>query len=978
MKRVAFFALSLLVIVTLSVNLAQTQTRPGHSTLDEPSTTLTILRTDEGFQLNWFPADHLSYWAVLLGTSADMLNADTLAITSDTFYFHRYEEGVEALGFFRVDPVDFALPPDTGITLASFEDSPNLLSIAGEDLEPSGAEVSDEDFYEGTHSLRMFGNSWKRIVIPPYSVDANTVWAVAAKLMRLGEIQAFGVADSLEVMYYILWGKEAPQSLRWNTCYEGWFENSVWNEVHFPIGEDWLGRFGYLPRITELRFVNDNDTVAVDGEVFFDEVRDVTETLPLPPVVQFSWNLQSYSHPDSIQVHFHSLVYDLDSPWLTHRWDFGDGAISSLQNPSHVYPAHSRHTVTLDVTDSDSRANWATQVVVDSPVTGSRQLWFAFTGDVITGRGYENNNGIIESWGVDTLFEPTYPWLQTADLTSMNLECPLTTATERHPTKGIVFKSRPANVSGLVNAGVDFVTLANNHVFDYMTAGMLETMYVLDTAGIVHNGSGMNDELARRVRFLSRNGLSIAMLSFSDRTGSYNNVQPFLDAARSRPGFAMWNRSAIESTVPPAGELADFVVINTHSGSEYSLEPILQMQAEQDPFGDEDMLFELVPDTLERQMRQYAIDQGADLVIAHHPHIIQGFEVYNGKLIAHSLGNFIFDLTYAETMPTVILRTHFSEGVGVDAAIVHPAYINHWIPQPARGALARNILDYETEMSRRLGTWLIRPLGADSAFIVFDTLTTLRIPAFREDTLALAQSGSWWISEPHALPDIGYPVSAEVLNGEDYQIRYGRELLYFGNMEDEGANDWLLNSADEGYNTDFAYSGQRSIRLRRNTGVPQNVVANNEFRIRLLTSQQHSIVGFIRTENASSAAIQAQYYSLRSGGTLLSQVDIGTMLNGTTEWVKRSASLSPPGSTNFIVIRFTLSAPAANTGYAWFDDVSLVQWDDWQAEPASAPFPNDYHFVQVRSAAASTQAVLRYRTDTLGGFPAALQRQAMQ
>ncbi len=964
MKRISRIksstCLTVLCWLTIITQLAAAERREFNS-LDEPSTALTISRAADGLVLQWFPAIGLNYWAVTYSQFADMSNLDTLAITSDTFYVYRDSYGLNLKGFFQVDPIDITPPADTVIAIESFEFSPTLLSIAGEDADPDAYEIIDTDHAGASgHSLRMYGNTWKRITISPYQIDSSTVWAIWAKLDRKGEVHAIGVADSANYLCYIIWGKEAPQSHYWSTTYEGWFEEDEWTDVLLPIGEDWEGNFGYAPRITEIRFINDNDTVAQDGEVLFDDLRDVSDAQPLAPVAAFEWSPLNESDPDSIHIAFRSHAYDLDSPWLDHLWNFGDGQTSTSYNPEHAFASHSSHTVTLTVTDQQIREAWVTQVVVDTPLTASRDLWFSFTGDVITGRGYESDNGIIESWGIDTLFEPTYQWLQAADLTSVNLECPLTTATTGHPTKGIVFKSNPANVSGLVNAGIDFVTLANNHVFDYMIDGMMETMHVLDTAGIVHNGAGMNDELARRVKFLSSNGLSFAMLSFSDRTGSYNNYQPFLDAGRSRPGFAMWNRAAIEATVEEAAALSDFVVINTHSGDEYTLQPVLQMDQPDDPLGDEGMILELIPDTLQRQLRQYAIDMGAELVIAHHPHIIQGFEVYHGKLIAHSLGNFVFDLSYAETMPTVVLRTHISGDEGVDMAVVHPVYINHWIPQPAHGELARNILDYESEMSRRLGTWLVKVPDSDSAFIVFDTTNILRSALLQTYDLPLTQDGSWWVSAPQKLEQDGYPVSAEVTTGAGFQIRFGREKLYYGNMENEGGNEWLLNSADEGYVSDIAHGGSRSIRLRRTSGTPSNVVTNIEYRLPLPTTMSYSIVGWQRNENAGTASIQAQYYGQRSGGTALGLADIGGASNGTSAWTLRSAPLMPPGGTTFVSIRMSLMAPASGTGYAWFDDISLVQWDNWMDQPATAGFPNDYHYVQVRSATNAGTVTLQY------------------
>ena len=81
-----------------------------------------------------------------------------------------------------------------------------------------------------------------------------------------------------------------------------------------------------------------------------------------------------------------------------------------------------------------------------------------------------------------------------------------------------------------------------------------------------------------------------------------------------------------------------------------------------------------------REIRQYAIDNGADLVICHHPHVIHGVELYNGKLIAHSLGNFVFELDYPETFPTFILNAKVDE-TGFYEFTLTPVYIDDYIPQ---------------------------------------------------------------------------------------------------------------------------------------------------------------------------------------------------------------------------------------------------------------------------------------------------------
>lgn len=89
-------------------------------------------------------------------------------------------------------------------------------------------------------------------------------------------------------------------------------------------------------------------------------------------------------------------------------------------------------------------------------------------------------------------------------------------------------------------------------------------------------------------------------------------------------------------------------------------------------------------------IRHFAIDSGADLVIVHHPHIIQGIEVYQGKVIAHSLGNFAFDLTYPETMPSMIFYADASRD-GFSNFLIKPVFIDNFIPKPATGQLGKYI-----------------------------------------------------------------------------------------------------------------------------------------------------------------------------------------------------------------------------------------------------------------------------------------------
>jgi len=925
---------------------------------DESVIALTIAISGGDIRLRWCSFPDVPYWKVLRSLSPMMTAAEILAVIPDTFWTDTQALLIATSCFYQVIPLFTEPQPDTIIIIEDFEDgSVTLESIPGQDDDPSDWQVTSTDAYNGTdYSLRLFGDTWKKEIITPIEIEFGTVWEVAMKLIRRGEMQAFGVADSINYMWYIIWGSEAPQAQVWITTYQGWFESDEWIPIYLPIGEDWHGRFGYLPRIRELHYINDNDNTSPEGEVRFDEIRDITGGLPCPPVSDFDWTIVGSVPPDSVRVQFSSLAHDPDSPILDHLWEFGDGRSSALMNPEHVYKAHGMFTATLTVTDETDNVAWYSEAVVDSPVTQSREFRFAFVGDVMLARGYD-------SWDVEDIFDPTRHLTLPLDLASCNLESPLTTATTQHPTKGICLKADPDKVAGVKYAGFDFACLANNHIFDYLENGMYETMLVLDTAGVIYTGCGANDLLARRTRFMSCNGISLAMLAFSDRTGSYNNYQPFLDAGRSRPGFAMWNRSAIEATIPEADALSDFVVLNVHSGSEYKTEPQVCALTGLPPWDPEIIVLAVVPDTNERKLRQYAIENGADLVITHHPHIIQGFEVYQGKLIAHSLGNFAFDLTYAECFPSLIVHTHFSGENGIDQAIVHPVYLDDWVPKPATGGLGQAILDYESEMSRRLDTWLVHQPGEDTARVIFDTTTVSRTGTDWTDTLTLTQSGSYWMSPAWKMDGDGYAVSVEIVSPSGAQVRVGRDLLWFGNMENEGATPWNFNSSDEGFSSDQSHSGLRSTRLRRAHDAPDNVTTQLDYRKPLDSDFAHSLVGWMKTENAGDATMEAQCWQLRSGGSNpLAQTVVGP-ISGTNPWTLLSADMDIPSSTGFFNIRLSLYPPQSGTGYAWFDDLALVQWENWQTSPHAVPFPSDFTFFQIRTSSPATQAIVHYRRE---------------
>jgi len=171
-------------------------------------------------------------------------------------------------------------------------------------------------------------------------------------------------------------------------------------------------------------------------------------------------------------------------------------------------------------------------------------------------------------------------------------------------------------------------------------------------------------------------------------------------------------------------------------------------------------------------------------------------------------------------------------------------------------------------------------------------------------------------------------------------------------MENEGCTLWYLNNANEIYCDTSSYSGQRSLQHKREANSPYNLVTNLEQRIVCPSDTlKFSICGYIKTMNGSAVTIEVQYFQDQEGGIQLGEENIGTSINGDTPWTFYHHNLTIPAGTEFFDIRLVSGIPNSGTAFSWFDNVSLVCWENW-TDPeiaASIPWPNDYYFLQIKS-----------------------------
>tara|TARA_B100000315_G_scaffold223352_1_gene228075 strand:+ start:12599 stop:17371 length:4773 start_codon:yes stop_codon:yes gene_type:complete len=854
-----------------------------------------------------------------------------------------------------------------------------LSSYADEDVDSDGWAITAENTFENSSfSLKLYGNTWKQEMIQPLILQDGDIWQVAVYSEGGSEFQSFGIMDDTgRALRYSLFGTQELNIEEWVPVYQGSFPEGQWNVFHLPVSDDWFAWYEDYPTITNLIFINDDDGGS-PGVVYFDEILNIVGQLPVPPEVQIlhaMGNIYQNSQGErTVDIQFYSSVNDPDSDNHQYFWSFGDDSTSTEENPMHSFLVIDDHpyTVLLEVMDDTDRWGLATtQITVDQGET-TFPITINFVGDIMLARRYEENGGIIQTQGVEAIFEPTLEVLgNAADITVANMECPLTDQGEPHPTKQIVFRSSPENVAGLTYAGVDVVTLANNHSTDYMLEGLQQTQDVFDENDILYSGAGENSYEAYLPLFHQQSGLNIAFLASSNRTGQYNNYQPYLNAGYNKQGFAYMTPYYITEQIEAVRNIADIIVIEMHAGSEYSTSPgsdydfneneQIPYYTELDPQDEDYWAFLDIPHMWDREIRQFSIDAGADLIIVHHPHIIQGIEVYKRKVIAHSLGNFVFDLDYPETYHSMILNAEIDQN-GFNRFNITPIYIDDYIPQRAQGELGLHILDYLAMRSRELDSYLHVDRETNEGKVILDTLLMPRTTVFNQTDLNFFDSNGSFITKPTELMRNGNISELNWSNISTQDFRVGREIIWMGNFEDEGSTLWNVNSSNEWVDETESYEGVRSLAHHRAPNSPDNIVTNFEERIKMYGDREHTLHGYIKTQNGSNVTIEIRYYDSRGASEFLAQEDIGFYITGDTEWTFYWKNLDVPEETRFIDIRMNSDIPGEGEALSWFDNVGVIEWSEWESLsfPHGIDSPNDYYYFQSRTDVIEETATLIY------------------
>jgi hypothetical protein len=343
------------------------------------------------------------------------------------------------------------------------------------------------------------------------------------------------------------------------------------------------------------------------------------------------------------------------------------------------------------------------------------KLELTFVGDIIFGRYREDNNfdAIVDPSKVTADAPLAGPFAELdiqlrSDVLVGNLETPVIDNLPKTSPIGSKFRfgAGRSDVQMLADAGFAVLSLANNHYYDLRADGQLQSPKVLTDVGILPIGASRTEMPLYRIESHEANGWKIGFLSVTNRINTpVSTATPTSD----KPQVPYIELVDMPDTLLPLVEQArashDLIIVAVHGGDEYAE----------------------APNVYQQKVAHALLDGGVDMLIGHHPHVLQGVEYYKGGLIAYSLGNFLFEHTGEIPRLTGVLRTKWIDGEAqpepcMSEVVFHSAYMKRTPyphPTPATGALGKQVRKRVVSQAGDLGT----------AFVEIDGSEDLRIDA---------------------------------------------------------------------------------------------------------------------------------------------------------------------------------------------------------------------------------------------------------
>lgn len=296
------------------------------------------------------------------------------------------------------------------------------------------------------------------------------------------------------------------------------------------------------------------------------------------------------------------------------------------------------------------------------------ELVLSFVGDMMFDKSVA---GFIKAKGEDYVFQGYEKHFKSSDIVFGNLESALSVKGQPIKDKEYTFRSSPKLAPYLKKYHFEAVSIANNHSLDFGPSAFTDTMKALKENGILYGGGGYNKKEASDGVIIEKKGRKIGFIAFT-------RVTPSVDwyAGAKKPGIIgayKVHEAEVLAVVGNLKEKCDLLVVSVHWGKEGSVDVREQ----------------------EKELAHLLIDSGVDVIMGHHPHVVQGVEMYKGKPIFYSLGNFFFTTSHAAICNKTMLATVRYDSSGeLKSVEAVPGIINAGRPFPMDETQKMEFFDY--------------------------------------------------------------------------------------------------------------------------------------------------------------------------------------------------------------------------------------------------------------------------------------------
>jgi poly-gamma-glutamate capsule biosynthesis protein CapA/YwtB (metallophosphatase superfamily) len=552
------------------------------------------------------------------------------------------------------------------------------------------------------------------------------------------------------------------------------------------------------------------------------------------------------------------------------------------------------------------------------------RVMLAFGGDAMMGRRYykpyfgddiliHDDSRLVDSRAI---VGNVKAYMSLADLAAVNLE---TQVFAQKPgdaaPKSVSFYSKPEILDALTWAGIDYVTLGNNHTYDYKKSGLERTLKHMQESKLGFSGAGVNEEEALKAYVTKINDVNYGMLGY---VGWEGRATPNQVAEQDKGGAAFGSMKNIISSVEEQVNAGRVPVVQYHGSQEYSNNPT---------------------GVTEKRLKA-AIDNGAALVIAHHPHVTQGLELYKEKLIAYSMGNFIFDQYIPSTPYSFLLYVWMDEGEFHRAEIV-PVYLKGYKPTPATGINRYTTMKRIKSLSAQRNTYISQSGG--HGIITAEQTKLVRQQAaisFPNDTTTSQLYLLPWqkdLAHINMPKGVSYRLGINLMNGSDFE-----SFNYFDSAE----RSWFFDRENTVINH-YGASGSKSLGITVKSNQSSDV-GLQAFRRKFKGDIPTTVTAKVKTEKPAKVSFYWQgrrfsqkFFQARKESTkhLIGSVDLaGKAAWQAIEFDFDSVRHNYPskGYKSYRVIA-EISLADGQMGKVDIDDFAVIEWQSSFTELA-VPF----------------------------------------